>query len=683
MAKSIKGSEAKLQKYGIFFIIPFVVIYLFFQFWPTIYTVLLSFTDMRGLKTQGFHGTKTIVTKLSDYSNPEDDLEQDIISPLYTELEVLPVTEPQEIKEFRYAQLVTSDKIKQGNLLYDYLKKLARIRYYAAEKEAKKVSKDANVMEAARNRGMRVEDVEEVLGITVPKDENKRQKFILSKKFNLTENGINHTFLVEQEVVIWANALGKCQLDCNQFVYEIGEDRITVNQIGDNNQSIYEIREDGSYTRINAKTSEVSETATSVFTYNKNLTYTENGKTHNLLLRQLITLNHSTGKCLISESLYEVRPDGTYKIGDVSNGVLSTSKRFVDKTNANRVLFLEQKSNLKINDSTCELKVIDGTLVELANNKKVEVGKVSTDKNGDTIVKTKVCKSVDKDSPSKVTLDKATTKCGGVHFVGGTNFKRLFGDGFFWASIGNTFIMWLFNFIPQLGIALLFAIWFTDPRMHLKGKNAFRAMFYMPNLLTAASVSILFRSLFGYPTGPINQFLYNLGIQSETFYGTGVNGIEMQREAINFFRGIAWSRGIVSFIQWWLWCGQTLIMLMAGITSISPSLYESAVVDGANQSQQTWYITLPLLRPMMLYILITGLIGGMQLFEIPFLLTDMYGGPRNKIRTMVLYMYNQAFQGVNDYAYGAAVAMGVFVITMGLSMFIYFFMQDRSDMGRK
>ena len=238
--------------------------------------------------------------------------------------------------------------------------------------------------------------------------------------------------------------------------------------------------------------------------------------------------------------------------------------------------------------------------------------------------------------------------------------------------------MWLFNFIPQLGIALLFAIWFTDPRLHLKGKNTFRALFYMPNLLTAASVAILFRSLFAYPNGPINQFLYGLGIQSSV-----VRDGEVVKEAIQFFRSVPLSRAIVSFIQWWLWCGQTLIMLMAGITSISPSLYESAVVDGANQGQQTFYITLPLLKPMMLYILITSLIGGMQLFEIPFLLTDMRGGPDFKIRTMVLYMYNTAFQGVNDYAYGSAIAMGVFIITMILSMFIYFFMQDRSDMGRK
>lgn len=265
-----------------------------------------------------------------------------------------------------------------------------------------------------------------------------------------------------------------------------------------------------------------------------------------------------------------------------------------------------------------------------------------------------------------------------LHFIGIANLKKLVTDKYFWGAVQNTFIMWTFNFIPQLGIALLFAIWFTDPRMKLKGKNTFRALFYLPNLLTAASVAILFRSLFAFPIGPVNQFFGSLGIHSVR----EVDG-KMVEEGINFFRSVPWSRGIVSFIQWWLWCGQTLIMLMAGITSISPTLYESAVMDGANNRQQTFYITLPLLRPMMLYLLVTSLIGGMQLFEIPFLLTDMRGGPNYKIRTMVLYLYNLAFQGRNDYSYAAAVAVGVFVITMFFSMIIYFFLQERSDPSGK
>ncbi len=263
-----------------------------------------------------------------------------------------------------------------------------------------------------------------------------------------------------------------------------------------------------------------------------------------------------------------------------------------------------------------------------------------------------------------------------MHFIGGSNFVALVKDKNFWGAVINTFIMWGFNFVPQLGIALLFAIIFTDPAMSdLKGKNAFRAIFYLPNLLTAASVAILFRSLFAYPIGPVNQFFTKIGIQANVVKADG----SIVKEGIQFFRSVGWSRGIVSFIQWWMWCGQTLIMLMAGITSISPSLYESAVVDGATQRQQTWYITLPLLRPMMLFLLVTSLIGGMQLFEIPFLLTDMRGGPDYKIRTMVLYMYNTAFQGKNRYGYASAIAMGVFIITMVFSALIFFFLQDRSE----
>jgi ABC-type sugar transport system permease subunit len=248
-------------------------------------------------------------------------------------------------------------------------------------------------------------------------------------------------------------------------------------------------------------------------------------------------------------------------------------------------------------------------------------------------------------------------------FVGLENFKKLVTDSNFWEAVGNTFILWGFNFIPQLGIALLFAIWFTDVKLHLKGKGLFRALFYLPNLLTAASVAILYRSLFGYPLGPVNQFLMN------------VCGV---KEAYNFFRNVPASRAIVSFIQWWMWCGQTLILLMAGITSISPSLYESATIDGANDWQCTWKITIPLLRPMMFYILITSMVGGMQMFEIPFLLTGMHGEPDYKIRTTAVYMYNMAFQGRNDYSYAAAVSIGMFIITMILAYLINLGVKERT-----
>ena len=268
------------------------------------------------------------------------------------------------------------------------------------------------------------------------------------------------------------------------------------------------------------------------------------------------------------------------------------------------------------------------------------------------------------------------------NFVGIQNFVKLITDQYFWDALANTFIIWGINFIPQLGLALILSVWLSDARLDLKGRGFFRAVIYLPNLLTAVSVAMLFRSIFGFngrDIAPANQFLRYLGIYATEISSTG----EAIKTSFNFFRSVPFSRGLVSFIQWWMWYGNTVIILMAGITSISPSLYESAVVDGANRRQITWKITVPLLRPIMLYLLITSMIGGMQMFDIPFLITDMRGSPDFKIRTTTVYQYNMAFQGRNDYAYGAAISIGIFIVTIVLALVIFFFMQDRSDLKRR
>ena len=267
------------------------------------------------------------------------------------------------------------------------------------------------------------------------------------------------------------------------------------------------------------------------------------------------------------------------------------------------------------------------------------------------------------------------------NFIGLENFAKLIKDRYFWEALQNTFIIWGFNFIPQLGLALVLAVWFSDVRLNPAGRGLFRAVIYLPNLLTAVSVAMLYRSIFGfnsYANAPANQFLRYLSIYNIST----VNG-EVVREAFNFFRSVLFSRGLVAFIQWWMWYGHTLILLMAGITSIPVSLYEAAVVDGANIRQTSWRITLPLLRPVILYILITSMIGGMQMFEIPFLLTDMRGAPNFKIRTTAVYQYNMAFQGRNDYAYGAAISIGIFIVTTILALLIFFFLQDRSELRKR
>jgi len=287
--------------------------------------------------------------------------------------------------------------------------------------------------------------------------------------------------------------------------------------------------------------------------------------------------------------------------------------------------------------------------------------------------------------PTFYTFFLAFTDAGGmrrnINVVGFQNFVRLVQDTQFWNALRNTFIVWGMNFVPQLGLALLLSIWLSDTRLNLRLRGPFRAIVYMPNLLAATSVALLFRSLFGFEgpaQAPVNQFLFPLGIHTYR----EVAG-ELVPSAIDFFRGVALTRGITAFIQFWMWYGHTVILLMAGITSISNTYFEAARIDGASSWQTTLRITLPLLRPIMLFILVTSMIGGMQMFEIPFLLTDMRGGPDFSIRTNMVYMYNVGFQGVNDRAYAAAISVGVFLITLVLAAVIYLFMRDRDDVAKK
>lgn len=252
------------------------------------------------------------------------------------------------------------------------------------------------------------------------------------------------------------------------------------------------------------------------------------------------------------------------------------------------------------------------------------------------------------------------------HFdlVGLKNYIKLFHNKFFFNSLKNTMILWIVNFIPQMGLALLLAAWFTNIRLKLKGVGLIRTLVYLPNLLVPASVAVLFASLFAYPTGPINGILIKWGIFSGAY---------------NFYLDETATRTIVSSIQCWMWYGQTLIMLMAGMTAIPVSLYESAMVDGANDRVIFRKITLPLLKPVMLYLLITSLIGGLQMFDIPFLITDNVGSPNGSINTAAMGIYNQAFRGNFNYAYASTLAVGLFIITLILSLFIFYFMRNKDS----
>jgi ABC-type sugar transport system permease subunit len=233
------------------------------------------------------------------------------------------------------------------------------------------------------------------------------------------------------------------------------------------------------------------------------------------------------------------------------------------------------------------------------------------------------------------------------NFVGLDNYAKLLKDittgGLFLKSIGNTWIMWIMNVIPQFVVALALAVLLTNN--DFKGKDVFRAIFYLPNLITMASVGALFVFLLQYPRGSINNLLISLGVLEKPF---------------NFFQSVWASRIAISTILTWMWFGYTMIIFMAGIKAIPEEYYEAARVDGATKWKAFMNITLPLLRPIMLYQIVTSIIGGLSMYDLPEVITQGQGGPLNSTMTMVMQVYRHAF-GNDNYGYSAALAIGLFL----------------------
>lgn len=246
------------------------------------------------------------------------------------------------------------------------------------------------------------------------------------------------------------------------------------------------------------------------------------------------------------------------------------------------------------------------------------------------------------------------------------NFETILKNKSFTLSIQNTLVIFILNFIPQLALALLLTAWFTSPRCKIKGQGFFKVMFYMPNIITAATIAMLFNVLFGYPTGPINDLVVSLGIKSEPYY---------------FSQNGYWAKGIVAFIQFWMWYGYTAIIFISGVLGINPEIFEAAEIDGANSRQTFWKITLPNLKSIMLFMLVTSLIGGLGMYDIPRMFLN--GGPSNKTLTAAVFIYNQAFSGSYLYARAAAASLIVFVIIIILSAIVFYMMRDRDAIKQK
>ena len=266
-------------------------------------------------------------------------------------------------------------------------------------------------------------------------------------------------------------------------------------------------------------------------------------------------------------------------------------------------------------------------------------------------------------------------------FVGLQNFQALlFGTGMgrtssaihetFIQTLGNTFIVWIGNFIPQIVLSLALAVWFTDAKLKIKGKGFFKVVMYMPNILTAASIAALYLSLFAESKyGPVNNLLMSIGIIDNP---------------IKFVTGVWQSRGMVMFIQCWMWFGNTMIMIMSGIMGLNPSLFEAANIDGASSGQVFRKITLPLLSPMMLYTVVTSMIGGLQMFDIPYMYTK--GTQRNEYtKTAAVFIYEHFREKMPNpnYGFSAAASVILFFITIILGSVAFYMNRDKDELAKK
>ena len=247
---------------------------------------------------------------------------------------------------------------------------------------------------------------------------------------------------------------------------------------------------------------------------------------------------------------------------------------------------------------------------------------------------------------------------GKIQWVWFDNYIRVITDKFFWRALGNTLRIWGVNIVLQLGLAFLLTIIFSDIKYKIKGLGIFRVIYYLPNLIAATSVAFLFKTLLDWRYGTFNQIIY----QVFKFFGKSYNPIDWLGTA-------AHAGSTIAVISAWMWFGNSFIMLMAGVQGISKDYFEAAAIDGAGRWTVFGKITLPLLKPILLYVAITSLIGGLQMFDLPYLMADKASASYNPVQTAVMYLYKFGFEtGTTQTGYASAIAYILFLIILTVSV---------------
>ena len=252
----------------------------------------------------------------------------------------------------------------------------------------------------------------------------------------------------------------------------------------------------------------------------------------------------------------------------------------------------------------------------------------------------------------------------GPNFIGMANYLSLLKSDMLKYS-ANTLILWVIGFVPQIVIALVLACWFTDARLKIHGQQFFKVVIYLPNLIMASAFALLFFTMFS-TNGPINSILMSLG---------------WVKNPIDFLGSVIGTRSLVGFMNFLMWFGNTTIMLMAAVMGISMDIFEASELDGCNSIKRFFYITLPLIRPILAYTLITSIIGGLQMFDVPQIFTNGQGNPDRTSMTLIMFL-NSHLKSKN-YGMAGALSVYLFIVSGILCMIVYKMTNDTDPDGSK
>ena len=238
-----------------------------------------------------------------------------------------------------------------------------------------------------------------------------------------------------------------------------------------------------------------------------------------------------------------------------------------------------------------------------------------------------------------------TSGLSAMRFVGLDNFVFALEDEWFWKSLSNTIWLALASGVPQHLVAIPLAVFIHSSFKQLR--NGIVGAYFLPYITSTVAIAIMFSSLFSTDFG-----LINLGLQALSKWP--VIGPLFPSENIDWLGAPQNIKPAIALIVFWRYVGFNLVLYLAALQTIPKDLYEAASMDGANRWQQFWYITLPSLKPMIFFGVTLSVIGGLQLFEEPFILTGGRGGSDQAGMTAAVYLYRMAFD-FNDF--GAASAM--------------------------